>query len=239
MRGVRAKLERADESIRNLDSEIVEFLKKPKGGFSNDQEKATHEFLEHARREVPARFGVLAGEVAHHLRSVLDHVVWELSSAQYRRTKESQIAFPILLTKPSKKEEIASYYRRIQGVESLDARDLIEKLQPYNTADPVDDPLAILHEFDRIDKHRTLVLVECKWQMGLTIPLRAFTWSIIPGTDIDEKLFSQTLADKVRSELSLYIAFPQFGRRPNQEVIPSLTQLANFTGDVIRQFSEL
>ena len=239
LRGVQAKLERANESIRNLDTEIAAFLKSPKGGFSKDQEKAFHEFSQHAKREIPPRFGVLAGEVSHHLRSALDHLVWLLSSDQYRRTKEAAIAFPILIKEPGKPTEVASYARKIEGIQSAEARKLIKQLQPYNAANPLDDPLIILHNLDRIDKHQTLVLIEGRWKMGLKIPLRAFTWTIIGRPDIDQNLFTRTAADQLKAEFSIQIAFPKIGERENQPVIPTLTQLADAIANIVRLFSEL
>jgi hypothetical protein len=95
--------------------EIHAFLKMPKGGFNKDSEEASHAFLQHARREIPARFGVLAGEVVHHLRSILDHIIWLLSSEQYRRTNETQIAFPICVAEPRRMAERSRYDRKIGG----------------------------------------------------------------------------------------------------------------------------
>src|ERR1700724_711353 len=84
--GVYEKLKRADESIQNLNSEIVAFLdERPEGGFSDDKQKAAKQLAEfHTKRVVPLRFGVIAGEVAHHLRSSLEHIAWLLSSDQYQ-----------------------------------------------------------------------------------------------------------------------------------------------------------
>lgn len=238
--GVYEKLKRADESIRSLNSEIVAFLKeRPDGGFSGEKQKASKEFVEfHSKREIPLRFGVIAGEIVHHLRSSLDHIAWLLSSGQYRQSSGTQIALPILVSKPGKKSEVASYKGRIEGIKSKEARSLIEKLQPYNAPDPLDDPIAIILEFDRIDKHRTLMLVENQWQMGLTIPLRFFTWTIT-GLDIDQELLTPTPADQLKLEFSMSVAFPQFGKRKNQPVIPGLTELANNLRVVAGRFSEL
>src|SRR6266404_964011 len=85
--GVHEKLKRAEESIRDLNSQIVAFLReRPEGGFSHDKQKAAKEFAEfHAKRVIPLRFGVIAGEVIHHLRSSLEHIAWMLSTDGYRR----------------------------------------------------------------------------------------------------------------------------------------------------------
>src|SRR5437868_2335967 len=97
--GIYAKLERADENIRNLNTEITSFLgEKPAGGFSEEQQKRLAEWAEfHAKRGVPPRFGVLAGEIAHLLRSSLDNIAWILSSDSYRKSHERSIGFPIFV----------------------------------------------------------------------------------------------------------------------------------------------
>jgi hypothetical protein len=41
------------------------------------------------------RFSVLAGEVIHHLRSCLDHLVWQLSSEPFRSAHSDRIEFPV------------------------------------------------------------------------------------------------------------------------------------------------
>ena len=45
---------------------------------------------------------------------------------------------------------------KIQGVTDLDARAVIRNLQPYKAPEPHRHPLWILHELDRVDKHRAL-----------------------------------------------------------------------------------
>jgi hypothetical protein len=238
--GLEAKLERANECIRDLDSEIVTFLRKPKGGFSQNKEKALHQFLEHARRQVPPKFAVLTGGVCHDLRSALNQLAWLLTSERYRRDNETLIEFPICVSRPAKPRELSRYNGKIEGIASSAARSLVEKLQPYNAPEPANDPLAILHDLNRVDKHQKLVFINASYEGTLSIPLSSFTWTIIGMPDFDYKALAEAAAkNKPKFEFSLVVAFAEFGKRKNQPVIPSLTQLVNFTGDVVRQFSEL
>ncbi len=174
--GVRAKLKRTEECIYDLNSEIVAFLRPPKGGFSKNQQKAAQEFLQHARRRqvIPPRFGVLVGEIMHHLRSILDHIVWLLSSSQYRLRHERAIMFPVCRLKPKGEKEISRYEGKVKGIASAGALELIEQLQPYNAADPFNHPLFIVNDFDRIDKHQTLVLIRTGFEMSYTVPFGDF-----------------------------------------------------------------
>lgn len=237
--GLREKLKRANESIQNLNTEIVAFQKeRPKGGFSKDKQKASAQLVEFNRnREVPVRFGVIAGEIIHHLRSTLEHIAWALSSDSYRNSSPRAIGFPIFTEKPSK-NKISTYSGQVKGILSAGALSLIEELQPYNAANPADDPLSIINELDREDKHHTLLLVGASWHMGLTIPLRLFTWTVIRD-DIDPKIFEPRATDNLKLEFSFYVVFAQFGQRKDQPVIPALTELADKIGAIVERFAAL
>ncbi len=240
MAGVYEKLKRADETIQKLNSEIDFFLKKcPEGRFSDDKQKAAKELIEfHTKRGIPLRFGVLAGEIIHHLRSSLEHVAWMLSSEQHRLDDPTGIAFPIFTEEP-KKKELARYCRNIEGIESPDARALIKQLQPYKAPNPTDDPLAILHELDREDKHHTLILIVCAWNLTVSIPLSILTTSTISPFYGQTERHGFPLTVKPQFEFAPYIAFTQIGGWKGESVIPVLTVLLNKVRDVVRKFSEL
>jgi hypothetical protein len=222
-----AKLERANESIQNLNSEIIAFLKPPEGGFSQNKVEAVNQFTAHARRAVPVRFGVLIGEICQHLRSSLDYIVWDLSSEDYRRSNENAIAFPICLTKPSTKDEIRSYERKIKGIQSPDALKLIEQLQPYNAADPAREPLAIIHALNRIDKHRALVLVTAPFQARITLPQPNWRQTPIGIWEAEHDVSALGTNDQVKLEFSQYVAVAEIGEWKNEAIIPLLTHLLN------------
>lgn len=233
------KLQRADESITNLHREISAFnIEKPNSGISKDDEKAFEQWAKfHAERKIPDRFGVIAGEIIHHLRSCLDHIAWALSSEDYRREHERAITFPICISKPATKQEISSYNRKIKGISSMSALKLIESVQPYNRPNPTDDPLAIVHELDRIDKHHTLVLVVATFNMGITIPLSLFNPIVIRARHMNQDSFVDHFAEKIQAKITRQVAFSQFGERENQPVVPALTQLANAVSGVVHLFT--
>jgi len=240
--GIREKLNRANENIFNLNSEISLFLKAgPDGGIAKGNQKALEKWRDfHDERKIPPRFAVLAGEIVHHLRSCLDHIAWMLSSDEYRRTNETAIAFPILTVAPSNKKAQSSYNRNIKGITGAAARGLIEELQPYRSANPIDDPLAIVHDLDRIDKHRDLVLVVPTFDMLINFPWRMLSTKMIGGgLETGENAFVGESEHEIKLQLSSHIAFAEIGGRKNQPVIPALTELANKIGDVLGRFSEL
>lgn len=236
--GINDKLDRADESIRDLNVKIAAFLKEcRKRGSGDDWQKVTKELID-SHQVIPPRFGVMAGEITHHLRSVFDHLIWMLSSDTYRRSNERAITFPVCTEKPASKDKISRYRRKIKGVDSSAARDLIERLQPHNAANPMDDPLFILNEFDREDKHHTLILIVSLWNLRATLPTK-FTTFVISGFDEKREWMDAVAAPKPELQFSPYIAFAQVGRWKGEAVIPTLTHLLNTVRDDVRMFSEL
>src|SRR6266481_2405373 len=119
--GIDEKLKRADENIQNLKVEVSWFFKKCKYPKipKLDDEKLAEALNYHHALKIPPRFSVLAGEIVHHLRSCLDHVVWELSDDAYRNSPNFRfIEFPLLEKRPSLKDKFTRYERKIKGVQN-------------------------------------------------------------------------------------------------------------------------
>jgi hypothetical protein len=100
---------------------------------------------------VPETWGFAVGEVAHHLRSILDNAIWQIVLANNKepvRANEYPIARDVewFDTKG---------LRKLEGV-SDPAIALIRQLQPYSRPDIAykRHPLWIVHEMDIIDKHQ-------------------------------------------------------------------------------------
>src|SRR6185369_15898895 len=158
--GIHERLIRANENIHNLDREVGRFIESGEYRVFSYEDKETllKAVQYHKSRTVPLRFSVLAGEIIHHLRSCLDHVVWQFSGDWYRRSNRSVIEFPIFETRPIKPKRIAAFNGKIRGISDPGALMLIERLQPYNATYSIDFPPLIIHKMDIIDKHRELVL---------------------------------------------------------------------------------
>jgi hypothetical protein len=160
--GIAEKLKRADQNIVHLNSEIELFVKS--GKYPVLPNPNTEEWKEavtyHKTKPIPLRFSVLTGEIIHHLRSCLDHVVWHFSDACSRASDPNGIEFPILEQKPGNSDERKRYKRKVQGIGNTKVLDLIEASQPYHAgADAADHLLMIVHNMDRFDKHRELMIV--------------------------------------------------------------------------------
>jgi hypothetical protein len=239
--GIYEKLKRANESIRNLNGEIELFLDNGLYPILPDQHDEMFNIaVEHHRnRGVPIRFSVLVGEIVHHLRSCFDHMMWQLSSGDKRQRDPNGIEFPVFWQEPLSKDEIARYERKVEGL-SGEAKAFVKGLQPHMGNDPLNDPLFIIHDLDRFDKHRELVIIF----PGFKRELGAMASSALMQhwkTKSEISLTELERAVKVDSKLAPQIAFAKLGNRESQAVIPSLAELVGYTriilGDAERLFN--
>jgi hypothetical protein len=167
---VRAKLDRAFETLGCLRREIERFLDDGPGpmSFNRDAADFARQVRAHSNRALPMRFSILSGEVVHHLRSCLDHIIWALADSQVKSGPgAAKLEFPIFHAKPSNK---SSFDRKIAGVPD-GARQIIERLQPYHRPEailtgPLNDPLWVIHDLDRVDKHRELTIAICAFSIA-------------------------------------------------------------------------
>jgi hypothetical protein len=236
--GIAEKLTRVKENIFNLESEISGFFQE--GDYpvlpENDRKLLLEAIEYHKNRIIPPRFSVLAGEVVHHLRSCFDHIVWHYSTGP--KQNEMPVDFPVFEAKPVKSYDRKRFEGKIQRVIDINVRLMIERLQPYNATDPIDDPLCIIHRFDIMDKHKELVFC---------IPTGARVFppemqSVVEGyqrqhPELDPAQIAYHF--KGHGPLVPYISFKDFGRRKIQPVIPGLTDLFNYTVNAVNEFASL
>ena len=242
--GIGQKLKRADQNIVNLNAEIAAFFEGcdyPTIPNPNDNEwqKAIDY---HKALTIPLRFSVLTGEIVHHLRSSLDHLVWIFSSDNARTAKPDAIAFPIFWHCPCTPTETKRFERQIEGITDSRVRDKVVALQPYHRGlDAMDDPLTIVHQMDRFDKHRELMLIGIG--VNFVLPLKmspelteAFSLhhQSKPLSDRQKALIGDAI--KENHQVAPTVLFPEFGKRQSQPVIPSLVQLINAIVRVVESF---
>ena len=165
--GINGKIKRADECIGNLDREITAFFSQSQHPVIPNQDDKMFRIAcdYHLGREIPLRFRVLAGEIIHHLRSCLDHLIWQLSSNEKRLKDPQGIGFPVFDTKPVIKKEISRFARKVEGV-SNSVKTHIEGLQPYNGAYPPESPLFAIHQMDRFDTASNLFPLALRRALG-------------------------------------------------------------------------
>lgn len=156
--GIRSKIERAKKHIREFDSIVQEIRDlKPYESFSEHDRQTGQNLIKVRMRSTPFQLpelGIIAGEVAHQLRSILDHLAWQLVESG-GAVPDRFTCFPICETLASFK---ASDSRKVKGIKPAGI-DLIEAVQPYQAGY---DGLRIIQELDNVDKHRVLLIVAVK-----------------------------------------------------------------------------
>ena len=132
LRGCRAKIERANEGVNNLNNEISSFIgsdQKPYTIIREPQNNARdYVFIARLERDVPDRFAVLAGEIIHNLASSLDHLFAALV-LRATNTVEKWHQFPVYTAK--KEFRNACEKGAIKDV-SPKAREILTAVQPCN-----------------------------------------------------------------------------------------------------------
>lgn len=152
--GARAKVHRAGEHLNELDAEIQRFIERHPYRFLFERDPNTGDLVCRLRavsteEAPPLRWGVLVGDIAHNLRSALDHIACQLAALQRASCEKTQ--FP-LANSPS---DFADQTRRRLGGVSTRHRAMIRRIQPYNGRKS-GTLLAVLRDMSNADKHRVL-----------------------------------------------------------------------------------
>lgn len=236
--GIAEKLSRAKEDIANLRTDIATFFEE--GDFAelpeHDRELLLKAIEYHKNRVIPPRFAVLAGEIIHHLRSCFDHIVWHFSVGA--TDKDKWIEFPVFDEQPRKTKDIERFDRKIEKIKDSRVIDLIKRLQPYNSSDPVDYPLFIIHSFDIVDKHRELLLCV---STGSTVFPKELEGRIKAYERAHPELDPAQIARHFKDygTTKPCVSFKNFGRREPYPLTQGVAELFNYTVNAIREFEAL
>jgi len=256
LNSARERLKRADENIRQLNTEIANFLaplpvitfdvEQGKAVLTEQHSKSFEELKEFIKGQtVSPRFSVLAGEIIHHLRSAFDHLTWQLTSAEFQaKPAASKVEFPVFHKRPKlcsiTKDKMSSYCRKVEGIASPSALARIDGLQPYIRDNPKRHPLWLIHDMDRIDKHRELVLAIYIMSVNISADTqlvgvgRQMPWELKPR-DVRIVVVGNVI---MKGKMSAQVTFREFSGRDEQSIIPTLNNLLRFTTDSIESFAE-
>ncbi len=158
--GAKAKVERAKQHIRDLNTEIRAFLDGQPYTISTKNDLQTRKLIYYVAdvRSVPLSIAAITGDVIQNLRSALDHLAYELVVVGTGSAgPHTRVYFPIF-SSASKYE--AGEDAHTKGMRK-DAIDAIDAVKPYNGGN---DTLWKLHELNRIDKHRLLLTAGSHFQ---------------------------------------------------------------------------
>jgi hypothetical protein len=148
---------------RTLEQAVDEwFSRHPYGVFGQYEPGPPEQYVFKVRflDPIPPTWAITLGDFAHNARSALDHLAYVVVLANNGGVDE-WTQFPIVLC-PWEWQEQAD---RMVGNASDRHKSIIESFQPYHQVDfsgfhdvwsAIDDPLALLHRLNNIDKHRVL-----------------------------------------------------------------------------------
>lgn len=168
---IRLRLDRAQHHLQTLKSAIDSYMASEPYivVIDKDSTSGEGEIRIVAQSPPPAPLSLILGDCVHNLRSVLDHIAWQLSvsyrgnAANVRAVKS--VSFPICgaeTSTPGLADWSSTAPRALQDVDSAvwDVFRIFQPFKPRNLGDTYKDhPLWLLNELWNFDKHRQLVLV--------------------------------------------------------------------------------
>ncbi len=166
--GPRIKVERAKSQLVTLQATFQEFFKQypPSIGLDKFDKRAGHYPIRilSAPTKLPDVWGVFIGEVAHNLRSALDHLAWQLALLN-KAHPYSRTMFPIYSIGHTKDTSKPHFWGKGHGRRLLQSIAMrywkrIEAFQPYKRRNGGRrSPLFLLNELNNTDKHRLITFL--------------------------------------------------------------------------------
>lgn len=187
------------------------------------------------------RWGVIAGEVLHDLRSSLDVAVSTMHRNASASTPEKEWAFPIT----SARQDFKPTSKAIKGL-SLEQIQLIEKWQPFHEPQGYHySALGQLHHLNIRDKHRQLlqldaspemsvigtnpVILDLDYEIDFKSPLHHGAEIGWMGAPPSTRMSGSTIVGGVMFSLPL----APDGQQSNRSVIPALRSYADIVDRVL------
>ncbi len=255
--GCNAKVDRAEELLETLADEWRAFLDtNPWPSRIDDRtEPGWHRVCLDFTAPPPPRFAIVVGEVAHDLRSALDHLAWreavECVGLQEAECHASVITFPLAKSPAA--------FKSAQTLKYVgdNARAVMERHQPYeSTEDKGPLSLGLLHWFNRMDKHRTIHVAAIGAPNLFTMDALKITFTrgarletVQPRLQLGQRLVGETEIARVRfaaggpdPKVEVHRTpplNPSFGEPPHPLQGIQITQTIMQVRDVITDFADL
>ena len=227
---VQWKLYRAKQHYDELKRELTQYFQNEIGHLVEAPESTSDKrvYVYDTKEQVPARFGLIAGDFLQNIRSSLDYLVWQLVLANNKKPGR-QNAFPICET-PQGWEKSINENHRLKGVHP-DAIAIIKSLQTcfFNMGHPAPYPLAVLEKLTNENKHQQVLFtgIVSGFKPDKPVPFHHIELQISRMRD------GQTVPGE---RLLVYVAFKS-GIVEKFEVLSCLDIISNFVGfKVLPQF---
>ncbi|HEU5002165.1 MAG TPA: hypothetical protein VFW71_05225 [Actinomycetota bacterium] len=155
---VDGKIEWAEQHLGDLEAQIRDFHgRKPYEVVTQQhpQQSDQSQMVLRIREEIPDAIALRAGDIAHNLRSALDHLGC-LAVKRNSGAVTSDTAFPIRRREgtPTANETKSLVYSKVKGASAAVIQEML-RLQPYEEGN--DESLWALNYLDIVDKHRILI----------------------------------------------------------------------------------
>lgn len=234
LRSAFLKVKWAKKHIANLSEESISFLgSNPYYGVPKFVAETNRTlYILESVPEVPPEIRLLLGDIAHDLRTALDHLACEL--VRSTGVAEPKVYFPICENEKIYKAEAGGKTRGMPDP----AKQLIDRLCPYGGGNHL---LWGLHQLDIIDKHRLLLTTTLKtgsWAVTLDQTARDYSFAFISALkagDVIGDLEGNHESDKQMS-VTPDIAFGEPEIFAGDALFPTLTILADYVEEVISGF---
>lgn len=154
MRGIQTKIERAQKNFEGLSSRIAFHCANEKVRLETATRQAADPNAGYDEPETVYEYSIDVGEIAYNLRSALDHLIWQLVSANGKSTNPRH-EFPIFIDAGDYDKSVGDQLRGLDDRQ----RGMIESFQPFQDNRSVGPHLWMLHKICNIDKHRYLNVV--------------------------------------------------------------------------------
>lgn len=161
LEGVRAKFARAMRNISEFEEARkiwrASMVANPPISLKEDPSPSRPTFVLTAPA-VDSEISLIIGDCVHNLRVCLDHLIGQFALKDgHDISKHSLLAFPACVSELTYinfvRTKVAPFIKNTELLKAIDAT------QPYHRQDPESDPLWVLSELDKIDKHRKLVVI--------------------------------------------------------------------------------
>ena len=260
------KVDRANKLLIDFQSEFNRFFRPPYPFEiipEDNSEKGERTYYLRVHKRIPSEFAAFIGDIAHNLRSTLDHLAWHLvkTSPVTPKADDRKIYFPIF-------EDASDYekgkLRKIQGMTSA-AIHAIDDIKPYGRLDK-NNPIAgignlalyWLNHINIQDKHCLLIPAwaaapahsitksrRAEWAESLQKAFGSETADVMVGSLIDSntpledgsKLCTLPIAD-VDDDMKFrfQIAFGEPASVRGKEILSTLNNMHRTVKEIVLDF---
>ncbi len=235
--GIRLKIARANKHIGDLEAGIKSFNKTNPCGVDSDDDPNTGDrvFTFRSTSKIPDDFSLIAGDAIHNLRSVLDHLAWQLVLAN-QNAPTSITCYPIAETV---QKYTSGRTAKTKGMNDS-AKKLIDATNPYAGGT---DALWTLHKLDIFDKHCLMVVCgTAHWHTNRGGGSSIYPANRIPAGDGTE-IYRIRRDDRPKIDENIQFTFEIAFLDPpivqGEAILKTLYDLSDLVEGIVTQFEPL